>query len=116
MNATSVWSIRVARTVGTRDGQAGFSAASVPRQANKTKQTTNKNFIFFCGEEENREIHTAGFKEKHGQTEAGDAGTWEGEQTGRMHVCRKERGGRKGRKALKKKKSMKKKRSQAKEV
>lgn len=114
MNATSVWSIRVAKTVGTRDGQAGFSAASVPRQANKTKQTTNKNFIFFCGEEENREIHTAGFK-KHGQTEAGDAGTWGGEQTGRMHVCRKERGGRKGRKALKKKK-MKKKRSQAKEV
>lgn len=49
MNATSVWSIRVAKTVGTRDGQAGFSAASVPRQANKTKQTTNKNFIFFVG-------------------------------------------------------------------
>lgn len=48
MNATSVWSIRVAKTVGTRDGQAGFSAAGVPRQANKTKQTTNKNFIFFA--------------------------------------------------------------------
>lgn len=85
------------------------------KQTKPSKQPTKTSFFFLRGEEENREIHTAGFK-KHGQTEAGDAGTWEGEQTGRMHVCRKERGGRKGRKALKKKKSMKKKRSQAKEV
>lgn len=84
------------------------------KQTKPSKQQTKTSF-FFCGEEENREIHTAGFKEKHGQTEAGDAGTWEGEQTGRVHVCRKERGGRKGRKALKKK-NMKKKRSQAKGV
>lgn len=72
------------------------------KQTKPSKQPTKTSFFFLCGEEENREIHTAGFKEKHGQTEAGDAGTWGGEQTGRMHMCRKERGGRKGRKALKK--------------
>lgn len=80
------------------------------KQTKPSKQPTKTSFFFLCGEEENREIHTAGFK-KHGQTEAGDAGTWGGEQTRRMHVCRKERGGRKGRKALKKKKNEKEKKS-----